>query len=81
MSMGKETLGHKTVVQESEWTMEMLCDCQAALRACPRFGVIKVRNFSSHAEPQCRCWTGEWSRISIVKGLPGKYKETREAGE
>ena len=40
--MERETLGHETVVQESEWTMEMFCDCQVALRAHLRSVVINL---------------------------------------
>lgn len=41
--MERETLGHKIVVQGSEWAMEMLCDCQAALRTRLRFVVINLK--------------------------------------
>lgn len=35
--MERETLGHEIVVQESEGTMDMFCDCQVALRAHLRY--------------------------------------------
>ena len=35
--MERETLGHEIVVQESEGTMEIFCDCQVALRAHLRY--------------------------------------------
>ena len=35
--MERETLGYEIVVQESEGTMDMFCDCQVALRAHLRY--------------------------------------------
>lgn len=43
MRMERETLGHKIVVQGSEWAMEMLCDCHVALKTLLRFVVINLK--------------------------------------
>lgn len=43
MRMERETLGHKIVVQGSDWAMEMLCDCREALGTHLRFVVIHLK--------------------------------------
>lgn len=73
MRMERETLGHEILVQVSEWTTEMPCDCQVVIRARLRFVVTS----SSHAELHiCRYRTDEGWLIIRVRGLPGEYNET-----